>query len=217
MSTEPDVETADDQTLQERVAELERENQALEARLDALSAKFETLTKFLAGEPSIHAVESERGEDAPNLLARLDQIEVEMAAIDDATQTAIGLATASPQSDHGEKTQVAKNLARNRLVKMRANVGQSFSTCEVSNATIQEMAEPDYDLAWAIVDNAWGHLADDWECFEIDDSGDQKTLKLANTPPKPLVKAVERDLGRGDLAKSFFGEKLPTGPSEEGV
>jgi chromosome segregation ATPase len=216
MSTEPAAD-ADEQTLQERVAELERENQALEARVDALTKKFQTLAKFLAGDDSIHAVESERGADEPNLLARLDQMEADIADIDDATQTAIGLATASPSSDHGQQTQVAKNLARNKLVKMKADVGPSYSTCEVSNGQIRDMAEPEHDLAWQIVDNAWSHLVDDWDCFEIDTSGDEKTLQLVSTPEKALVKAVERDLGRDDLAKSFFGEKLPKGRSERGV
>lgn len=212
-----DADAEDVEPLQQRVAELERENQVLEARVDALTNKLETLTKFLAGDRSIHAVERDRGEDAPNLLAQVDQMGADIAAIDDATQTAIGLATASPRSDHGEQTQVAKNLARNKLVKMKANVGQSFSTCEVSNGQIRDMAEPEYELAWQIVDNAWRRLADDWDCFEVDESGDQKTLTLSSTPEKPLVKAVERDLGRDDLAKSFFGEKLVKGRSERGV
>jgi hypothetical protein len=108
-------------------------------------------------------------------------------------------------------------LARNKLVKMRADVGRSFSTAEVSNKRVREMAEPEHDLAWQIVDNAWRDLADNWDCFEIDESGDEKTLQLVDTPPKPLVKAVERDLDRHDLAKSFFGEKLPKGRSEEGL
>jgi len=216
MSTEPDVE-ADEQTLQERVAELEREKQALEARVDGLSNKLETLTKFLAGEDSIHAVQRERGEDEPNILDRLDRMGADIEQIDDATQTAIGLATASPTSDHGEQTQLAKSLARNRLVKMRADVGKTYSTCAVTNAKIREMAEPEHDLAWQIVDNAWSRLCSDWDCFSVDESGAEKTLTLTETPPKPLVKAVERDLGRDDLAKSFFGEKLPKGRSERGV
>lgn len=216
MSTEGSVEQTEE-PLRERVAELERENQALEARVDALTKKFETLAKFLAGDDSLHAVQAERGEDEPNLLARLDQIEADIAEIDDATQTAIGLATASPQSNHGEKTTLAKNLARNKLVKMRAEVGESYSTPELANSDVRDMAEPEHDLAWQIVDNAWRQLASDWECFAIDDSGQEKTLQLVSTPEKPLVKAVERDLGRDDLAKSFFGEKLPNGPSERGV
>jgi len=217
MSVETDSDTADEQTLQERVADLEREKQALEARVDGLSSKLETLTKFLAGEDSIHAVQRERGEDEPNILDRLDQMSVGIEQIDDATQTAIGLATASPTSEHGEQTRLAKNLARNRLVKMRAEVGQSFSTCAVANGKIREMAEPEHDLAWQTVDNAWSRLCRDWDCFSVDESGAQKSLRLAETPPKPLVKAVERDLGRDDLAKSFFGEKVPKGRSERGV
>jgi len=211
-----DGDTADDD-LVERVAELERDKQALEARVDGLSNKLETLTKFLAGETSIYAVERQRGEDAPNLLAQLDRVEDDIAGIDEATQTAIGLATASPSSEHGEQTQLAKNLTRNRLVKMKAEIGQSFSACEVVNAKIQEMAEPKHDLAWQTVDNAWSRLCADWDCFSVNESGAQRTLRLAETPPKPLVKAVERDLGRDDLAKSFFGEKLPKGRSEKGV
>lgn len=208
---------ADEDTLAKRVNELEQHNTALEARVQALENKLENLTKILGGEAKPYHIQQERGDDEANVLARLDQLETDIEAVDDATQTAIGLATASPETDHGEKTSVAKTVARNKLVKARAEVGQSYSKAELTNRQVREMAEPEHDLAWQIVDNAWTSLTKNWECFEVDDSGEEKTLVLTETPPKPLVKAVERDLGRDDLAKSFFGEKLPQGHSERGV
>lgn len=209
MSVDDAVES--EESLQQRVAELERENRDLNARLDAMGTRFDRMVRFLIGEQADFG--ENRFETAPPLWEQLGGVEERLDEVDSSVETAIGLATVDSKSGSGEKIGIARDIAKNFLVKTAALKDDPYNNPKISNPKVQEMAEPEEELKWQTVDDAWKDLAHQWDCFAIKSTDKGKRLELVETPSKPLIRAVERNLGRDDLAKRLVGRDSAQGGS----
>lgn len=137
-------------------------------------------------------------------------------------QTALGVANSVDDGDRADgggpkKVDVAKNTARNYLVREAAQkpaqrnpaTGAEVenNVASVSVSKVREMAEPEHDLKWQTVMDGWRKLAQNWDCFWIDDKSGEKRLLIGEQPPEAMIRAAELDLGRNDLAKRLVGEE----------
>jgi len=112
------------------------------------------------------------------------------------------------------KTELAKRLTRNMLV-VRAAKGAAGQDRPVTVGDIQTRAEEveGVELAWSIVDRAWGNLREEWPQFhETGKNGHQALSIRPSNVTEALATVVQADLGRDDLTKRFVGET-----TEEGV
>lgn len=147
------------------------------------------------------------------LVDRVDELEAENERLREQNAELESKTKAALRSAHtdatGEKskTQVAVDMTRNILVTKVAN-GCGSSDRPVTISRIQDKASPDYQLAWSLVDNAWGNLQEQWPQFYETKKNGQKALSVRPDEISPsLAYAVQTDLGRDDLAKRFVGDK----------
>lgn len=142
-------------------------------------------------------------------------------AQDDATM-ALNIAAQTEESraaDGGptKKTQ-ARRMSRDQVIKATAEgVGSGAHTHSGKSANIvgsvevkdvQRMAEPQTDLKWQTVVDAWKDLKKEWPCFEVQDDPKQLTVDPREIP-HDLPRVVERSLDRDDLVKRLvdgYGE-----------
>jgi len=192
----------------ERIAELERENQALEARVDALNKKVKTLTKLVIGEQRTEdgGLHHPDLEDAVNFFDRMEGLEDEFEDIETTARSAI--ATTDTAADGGQtgKKQMARNKARNRLI---VNLARSSSPKQKMKFTtvIDEIKRA--EIAYQSVKDACEALALDWDAFEIgtDEEGDKVIKVFLNDVTKELTYRVEEDLARDDLTKRLISQR----------
>jgi hypothetical protein len=212
MST-PDT-NDDEQTLQERVAELERENNALSARLDAMARKQAELIDLVIGdEPMLTEDDIQAMEPVREQLQQLD------GRVEDAAQTASAAMAngKTARSDGGETTKkdVAIRESRDELVRQVAYEGASAPTITV--AEVEEQAKPQTELAYQTVEDAWTGFDDSlenvWDAFKVvDGSGDTKRLLLASDDiSRELAHTVEQSLGRDGLTKRLISDQTEGG------
>lgn len=221
------VTTDREQSLQERVAELERAIDRHELVDPLEMAAMRQLLVAVAGYRDADASAVPDGMQlAKEAADRLERLEETAERADQGAETAIAIAGGVESADESD-TEVAVRLSKHYLIKEAADAAPrktagntkaiQHNKASVTNPRIQEMAEPDHDLEWATVDHAWGKITANWECFERTKSDDGTVrLQLVKTPPKPLVQAAERDLARDDFAKEFFGESASEGVSTGG-
>jgi len=144
---------------------------------------------------------------------RVEELEAENARlrdqledVDRVADQAMTVASRGHDPDSRSKTAVAKHLTRNELVR-RCATGGAAQDRPVTISKVQEMANPEHELAWAIVDRAWSKLREEWPAFRETMKDGQKALTLKPSDvSESLARTVERDLGRDDLAKRFVGE-----------
>lgn len=212
MST-PDT-NDDEQTLQERVAELERENNALSARLDAMARKQAELIDLVIGdEPMLTEDDIQAMEPVREQLQQLD------GRVEDAAQTASAAMAngKTARSDGGETTKkdVAIRESRDELVRQVAYEGASAPTITV--AEVEEQAKPQTELAYQTVEDAWTGFDDSlenvWDAFKVvDGSKDTKRLLLASDDiSRELAHTVEQSLGRDGLTKRLISDQTEGG------
>lgn len=166
--------------------------------------------------------------DATNTaIERIETIEERLDEIEEKSDTALGVARAIDTGARGDggpsKIERARMLSRNEVIRQTATQASVFNDTEgkriehvvgsVSNSDVQDMAKPQAELKWQTIDDAWRDLCRDWECFTIDDSRATKTLTLTSVDeiPRELVRVVEADLDRDDLAKRLVGGNAPAG------
>lgn len=154
---------------------------------------------------------------------RLERIDERLEEIEEKSDTALGVARVvddGTRSDGGpSKIDRARHLSRNEVIRQTATSGMSWNDMKskhakiehrcgsVTNGDVQDMAKPETELKWQTIDDAWTALCRDWECFTVDDSKDPKQLTITSVDaiPRELVRVVEQDLDRDDLAKSLVG------------
>lgn len=201
--------------LDERVAELERENRELRALVDAQSKKMDRIIELLVGcERDFSEVETDMIE---NLLDRTERLEENV----DEVQTDAGAALArakTARSDGGSvtKKEIARNTTRNELVRSAIKGwAKSDDGTGLSVGDVQNMAKPQTKLHYQTVKDAWEDLAMDWGAIIVTDAEDgerrAKIKKQAIT--RELVAVVEDDLGRDDLTKELISRKESGGGS----
>lgn len=164
-----------------------------------------------------------------NAIGRIEELEQRLDDIDEKSDTALGVARAIDTGTRGDggpsKIERARMLSRNEVIRQTATQAKVFNDTEgkriehrigsVSNSDVQDMAKPQAELKWQTIDDAWRDLAQKWSCFTINDEMETKTLTLTNVDdiPRELVRVVERDLDRDDLAKRLVGGTTQGGES----
>lgn len=186
--------------LVERLQELERENRALEARLDAMSTRFDRLERFLIGDD--RAFGEDQFDTAADVWTRLDEHQ-ELA------ETALAIA----ESTRGErrelsKKEIAKRLSRNECVVEAAVKGTQIHG-SIDAATVIDMAKPELRLKHRTIFDAWDELVEEWECFSTTDGqpgphGDVKQLRCNRDElPDRLVRLVKNSLSGTEVTESL--------------
>lgn len=151
------------------------------------------------------------------IVERIEALEAEndrlRERLDTTEATAQGAIRAARDTGSRSKTQLAADITRNVLVTRAAQGGPAAGR-KVTIRDIQDKAEPDHQLAWAIVDRAWSTLREQWPQFYETTKDGQKALNIRADEITPaLAMTVQTDLGRDDVAKPFVGDEPPGGPN----
>jgi hypothetical protein len=141
------------------------------------------------------------GDDVPeDLVRRVDELE-------DLAETAHALAQSQNGGGEVNKTEKARKLTRNELVRRAVNGAPAWGGITVSVADVQDMAKPELEIRYQLVDNAWGDLVETWECFERTTADGNKALKISKKEiSRDLARLVEHDLERDDVVQRLFSE-----------
>ena len=199
-----ELETMDRDELVDLIVELSDD-------IDDHKARFEALSKWKenTNERILEVVETNERLRAENqqLKDRLDEIEA-------TAEQAMSVASRGHDPDARSKTEVAKHLTRNTLVTRAAN-NTAGTDLPLTIGDVQEKAEPEHDLKWQIVRNAWDDLKEEWPQFHETTSDGSQAMSIRQSHiTKALARAVELDLGRTDLAKRFVGDETEEGREE---
>lgn len=210
MST-PDTNDGE-QTLQERVAELERKNNALSARLDAMARKQAELIDLVIGdepvltEPKIESMEPVRAQ-LQQLTARLDEAE------QDASTALANTAEARSDGGNPTKKEVAIQLSRDELVRQAAFQNASAPTVTVPE--IIDKAQPQTNLQYQTVKDAWEGYDDSlqtvWDAFKVVEGEEKRLLLATDDVSRELAHKVEHSLGRDGLTKRLISDQTEGG------
>lgn len=178
--------------------------QSIRERIDKLEA---VTTALQQSRPSIVDDIEQLREENQQLKARIDKLEP-------LAEQAMVVASRGHETDTPKKTEIAKNITRNELVR-RAAMGGPADRRPVTVTDIKQMALPDVKLAWKTIhDDAWADLRVDWPCFRKTTKDGQKALTVSRRDiPKALARAVEIDLDRDDLANQVVGGNSAGGGS----
>jgi len=138
-----------------------------------------------------------------------DELRAEVESLKNLAQTAHAVANQQAESDENmTKKRVALLKSRNELVR-RAAVDQSAAAGQgLKVSDVVDMAKPEVHLEYQTVKDAWGELVETWGCFDVghnEDDNRRLELKKADVD-KHLVRSVEHDLDRDDLAKRLISE-----------
>jgi len=190
-----ELEAMDRDELVDAIVDLADQVDDQQARLEAMSRWKEATTDRLGD--VMDQNERLRAENE-QLRARLNDIEAK-------AEQALATAGANDPADR-TKTDHARILTRNLLVTEAADVG-SDTVVKVTVADIKERAKPERSLRWQTVKNAWSDLQAEWPQFRDTTKDGSQALGInADAVTTGLVRRVERDLGRTDLAKRFVGD-----------
>lgn len=202
----------DAKSLQERVAELERENNALAARLDAMARKQAELIDLVIGdEPELS--ESQIESMVP-VRTQLNQLTGRVADAEQDASTALAN-TAEARSDGGSPTKkkVAIRISRDELVRKAAFQGASAPTLTVPD--VIDKATPQTELQYQSVKDAWKGYDDSltkvWEAFKVVEGEEKRLLLATDDVSRELAHKVEQSLGRDGVAKRLISDQTEGG------
>lgn len=194
-----------------RLGALERENQALRARLDAFQRRFERLSILLGDDPEYFAeMDVQMEMSIMPWLTELDERLEETERYASAT-----LARQRARSDGGSMSKVgrARKLARNELVRRAAQTNRS--KIQLPYTKVQELGRPRDEFRYQTVKDAINDLVEAWDCLSTGENDDgQKVVRIDSTEiPKLLVSQVELDLAREDLTQKLMSRRESQGVS----
>lgn len=195
------------ESLAEENADLKQQLRAKDARIDALNTKLNAQKELLIGEREMteHEVESHE-----SLVSCVDRLDDDVEAAEDAATTAVRMAKHAKNSGTGEKIDAARQIARDHLVKEAARTRTSTS---VTVGTVQEKADPQHDLAYQTVKDAFGDLKRNWGALN-ETTNESGTRVLAINPDavgRDLAKTTERSVGQDGLAKRLISSRKGEG------
>lgn len=181
--------------LEERIDELETKAAIHDSRLDSLMNHLDNLEEAVLG-----AVESADAYDREPMEDVLEEVQ-------EVAETAHALAQSENGGGEVNKTARARELTRNELVRRAANGAPAWGGITLSVGDVQDMAKPDLEIRYQLVDNAWGDLVEKWDCFERTTSDGNKALKISKKEiSRDLARLVEHDLDRDDVVQRLFSE-----------
>jgi len=193
--------------LKDRIDTLERENTALEARVDALQRKLDSVIQLCIGEREL----TETGvEGHESLLTAVDRVDEEIDDVDDAARTAVSMAKAQKGRNGGEKITVARETARDQLVKQACRTGKRH---HMTVAEVQNRAEPETELNYQTVKDAFKDLQRQWGAFvEGENESGTRCLKVnPNALSRDLTKTTERNIDADGLTKTLISRERQGG------
>lgn len=139
---------------------------------------------------------------------RLTRIEDQLDKIDRDAGAAIAMAETNVRpGDQPSKQDVASIKSRNEALRRLADGEVGYSGMpKLTVSEVQEMARPETVLHYQTVKDAWAELVSQWDAFEVgENEDDERVLAVDRASLDPaVVKAVERDLDRDDLAKRLL-------------
>jgi regulator of replication initiation timing len=197
-----EVEAMDRDELVDTLVNLSDTVEDLEMRLEALS-RWKDATR-----DRLDRLEDENDQ----LRAENDTLRERLDAIEATAEQAMTVASAGHDPDGRSKTEAAKHVTRNTLVvRVVGDGGAADRALTVDDVRRKLEGEVD-NLPWQIVRNAWDQLQDEWPQFYDTTTDGQQAVDIRGSDvTKALVRAVEQDLGRDDLAKRFVGENGGSG------
>jgi cell division septum initiation protein DivIVA len=149
--------------------------------------------------------------ESENEQLREELVELD-AKLDEAKQTAasaLGVARATDDGARADgspaKVDQARWNARNKLVK-EALVGNATS---ITVPEVQRMCEPELDVAYQTVKDAFSALQSRWTAFEMTNNADGSRVLTVTVSAlsEDVVAAVEADLERDDLTKRLISRR----------
>ena len=161
---------------------------------------------WIAGEPvgallsSIDARQKEADSAVEELQVSVEQLRSDVG-------TAVTLANQATEDEEDmTKKRVALLNTRDQLVN-DALLDTTRKGAKITIGDVLQMAEPEVRLYYQTVIDAWDELLSSWRCFEkVEEEGKAK-LRITREEITPeLVKAVEHDLEREDLAKRLHSK-----------
>lgn len=194
------------ETRDERIAELERENDDLRALVEAHGQQLQALADILIGEQR-HLAEFDTNEESI-----LDQLD-ELATL---SETAMAVARAEADITDGTKKGAAKRASKIDLVK-RATMAENGKS-QLETREIKTIGPPEYnDLQHSEAARIVDELCDEWECFRFKEGTGKKNgpndriVVNADDIPRHLARGVVNELANSDLACSVSSQLLDEG------
>lgn len=195
----------------DEIQDLRRKNNALEARLEAMTKRQNRLFELLIGEerdPSEPVVDESR-----NFFDRIADLEDTVQDVEQSAKAAIAQNAARADGGETTKKEIAQNEARNELVRLAAKA--RGNNHQVTVGDVQQQARPQTELAYQTVKDAFYDLQTGWNAFRVDtNEQDQRVLRVDEKEvSRELTVTVEESLGRDDLTKELISENRPAGGS----
>lgn len=199
MSSE--IETPEDQQTRRQIEELEAQNQALEARVDALNAQLNEVKRLLLGE-------REMNEDAiqarESFLATLERYDDD---VEQAHEMAKGAQVAVQELDkrvgtEGSTQDQIRAVVRDQLVKDALLGNHQAEYVGIRLADFDHHTPPDVDVHYQQAKRVTDDLVSNWTAFVEDTNGDGERVvrALVKAINQDLANKCERSLGRDGLA-----------------
>lgn len=192
-----DTDDTDNETIHERVAQLERDLK----RMDAVAKRQEAILNLLLGERELVDMDVQSHE---SLLTAIERLDDDLAdAAERATGAQVAVQELSDQLDSpGSKQDEIRRAVRDRLVK-RALLGQhDGSAMGYRLADFDDHTPPKQDVVYEQARRVSETLVERWPAFILDENGDGERVLRVSTPAidTDLANRCERSLGRDDLA-----------------
>jgi len=188
--------------LVDRVETLEREQTALEARLDAINTRIDNVLDLVIGED--REMTEDSIEARPSVIETLDQVADDVG---EARRTAKDAeASVAEVEDRVEVSSSVQDRVRvsirDRLVKNALLGTHDAEYTGLKLSEVDEKTPVDLDVAWTQAKRAASALVTNWDAFvlDTDEKGDQVVRVITPAISADLANRCESSLSRDDLA-----------------
>lgn len=207
--------------LKNRLDELEKQLQIMEAQLDGTMNKQKEIIDVIAGGQAneigaeYSVIDAKRDVGEPLAQKILD---LEMLA-----ETALSVARTESEGADANQTKkgAAKTIARNEVIRSAITDSSKATGSSVTTPDVATMAKPELKLAPKTIRDAFETLDENWSCMEFVEGdgrgrGDPNTLRVDASEITPdLARAVASDVD--ELDTEAVMNKVHNRDSSEGV
>lgn len=178
----------------EQIENLQQENQAQKALIEAYQKKLGRIDDLLVGE------ERDLAEDEFDVA---DDIWTQIQEAKSLSEESLSVAqTSSVRDSTTSKKEIAKKLSRNETVIKSINTSQKGAAVDCPK--VIDMGKPDTRLAHRSILDGWNELCDEWECFEIIKKDGSKMLRCSTESLSGvIVRAVKNDLSDPEVTETL--------------